>query len=129
MDGVGGTIKNAVYRDAKSGKVTINSAKEFAEYVNKTITGISSLYMPITQVIKEPKDINEAPKIPKTLKIHIPCRVLNEGENPRFNFFYLGSDTDPFYSQIYRVKSECEHILKSPVDDNQCPQCRNKIWC
>ena len=31
MDGVGGTMKNAVYRDVKSGKVTINSAKEFAE--------------------------------------------------------------------------------------------------
>ena len=79
--------------------------------------------MPIAQVIEEPKDVNEAPKIPKTLKIHKLCRILNKGENPRFNFFYLGSDTDPFYSQIYRVKSECEHVLKSPVDDNQCPQC------
>ena len=58
-------MKNAVYRDVKSGKVTINSAKEFAEYANKTITGISSLYMPIAQVIEEPKDINEAPKFPK----------------------------------------------------------------
>ena len=45
MDGIGGSLKNAVYRDVKSGKAIINDAKEFAEYADKTIKQISSLYM------------------------------------------------------------------------------------
>ena len=44
VDGIG-TLKKAAYRDVKSGKAIINDAKEFAEYADKTIKGISSLYM------------------------------------------------------------------------------------
>ena len=40
MNGIGGTLKNAVYRDVKPGKAIINDTKEFAEYVDKTIKGI-----------------------------------------------------------------------------------------
>ena len=43
MDGIGRTFKNVVYRDVQSGKAIINDAKEFAEYVDKTVKGISSL--------------------------------------------------------------------------------------
>ena len=43
MDGIGGTLKNAVYHDVKSGRAIINDAKEFAEYADKTIKKISSL--------------------------------------------------------------------------------------
>ena len=71
----------------------------------------------LSPAIEHPKDINEAPKIPETLKIHKLCCILNKGENPRFNFLSR---------KIYHVKSECEHLLKSPVDDNQCPQCEIK---
>ena len=37
MDGIGGTLKNTVYREVKSGKAIINDAKEFAQYADKTI--------------------------------------------------------------------------------------------
>ena len=37
MDGIGGTLKNTVYREVKSGKAIINDAKEFAQYGDKTI--------------------------------------------------------------------------------------------
>ena len=37
MDGVGGTVKNVVFRDAKSGKCRINSPKEIAEYAFKRV--------------------------------------------------------------------------------------------
>ena len=40
MNGIGGTLKNAVYRDVKPGKAIINDTKEFAEYADKTIKGI-----------------------------------------------------------------------------------------
>ena len=50
MDGIGGTIKNKVYRDVMFNKCLIKNAKDFAEYANKTISGITSTYMPITHI-------------------------------------------------------------------------------
>ena len=75
MVGIGGTLKNAIYRDVKSGKAIINDAKEFAVYVDKTIKGISSLYMSSDDVIIE--------------------------QDPSFHFYYLASDDDPFHAQSY----------------------------
>ena len=43
MYGVGETIKSVVSRDVKSGKCTINSLKEFAEYANKSVESIATL--------------------------------------------------------------------------------------
>ena len=45
MDSVGGTIKNMIFQHIKSKKCVINGAKAFAEYANKTINGISCLYL------------------------------------------------------------------------------------
>ena len=42
---MGGTIKNKVYQDAMSNKYMIKNAKDFAEDANKTISGITSIYM------------------------------------------------------------------------------------
>ena len=69
MDRIGGTLKNAVYRDVKSGKAIIKDAKEFAEYADKAIKGISSLYMSSDDVIVEQEEIKTAPKILETPKI------------------------------------------------------------
>ena len=69
MDGIGGTFKNAAYRDIKSGKAIINDANEFADYADKTIKGISSLYMSSDDVIVEQEEIKTAPKILETPKI------------------------------------------------------------
>ena len=38
MDGVGGTIKHRVFRDVKSGKVTIKNAEHFAEYADTILS-------------------------------------------------------------------------------------------
>ena len=59
MDGIGGTLKNAVYLDVRSGRAIINDAKEFAEYADKMIQGISSLYMSSDDVIVEQEEIKK----------------------------------------------------------------------
>ena len=59
MDGIGGTLKNAVYLDVRSGRAIINDAKEFAEYADKIIQGISSLYMSSDDVIVEQEEIKK----------------------------------------------------------------------
>ena len=51
IDGIGGPIKNKVYRDVMSNKCLIKNAKDFAEYANKTINGIISIYMPINELL------------------------------------------------------------------------------
>ena len=43
MDGIGGAVKNAVFRKVLSGAVKISSPKEFAEYVNH-VSEVHSLY-------------------------------------------------------------------------------------
>ena len=47
----------------------INGAKDFAEYANKVINGISCLYLAENEVMGEPHDIEKPPKIPRTLKV------------------------------------------------------------
>ena len=96
MDGIGGTLKNAVYSDVKSGKAIINYAKEFAEYADKTIKGISFKYMSSGNVIVEQEEIKTAPKIPETLKIHKFVRSMQKGKDPSLHFSYLASNDDPF---------------------------------
>ena len=50
MDDTGETTKNKVYQDVMPYKCLIKNAKDFAEYANKTISGITSTYMPIAHI-------------------------------------------------------------------------------
>ena len=62
MDGVGGTIKNKVFREVKSVRLTITSPEEFSN---------AAEYLPITEMIGEPS--YDAPKITDTLKNPYGC--------------------------------------------------------
>ena len=53
-----------------SNKCLIKYAKDFAEYANKTISGITSIYMPMYELLTEPDNIENALKILETLSIH-----------------------------------------------------------
>ena len=87
MDGVGGTIKNRVYRDVMSNKCLIKSAEEFSNHANKVVNGITSLYLPESDLLAEPDNIEEAPKIPETLSVHMLGRNFNEDSVCLFEFF------------------------------------------
>ena len=77
MDGVGGTVKNMIFQHVKSKKCVINGAKDFAEYANKIINGISCLYLAEDEIMAEPQDIETSPKIPRTLKVRKVLRTYN----------------------------------------------------
>ena len=51
MDNIDGTIKNKVYRNVMPNKCLIKNAKDFAEYANKTINSITSIYMPTNELL------------------------------------------------------------------------------
>ena len=71
MDDVGGTVKNIIFRKVKSGIVTIDSPFEFHQAILKVVPSIKSVYLPDTDVLNEPENIEqESKKITETLKIH-----------------------------------------------------------
>ena len=70
MDGVGGTVKNIVFKEVKSGRLSIKTPRQFAEAADKLVA-IDCLYLPEDGLLNEPDNIKiESPKIPDTLKIH-----------------------------------------------------------
>ena len=108
MDGIGGTIKNKVYRDVMFNKCLIKNAKDFAEYANKTNSGITSIYMLIYELLTEPDNMENSPKTLETLPIHKVTRSFNE-DNIRFiDFFRVANDDDPFFTQFYRKDDDPE---------------------
>ena len=131
MDGIGGTVKNVVYQHVKSKKCVIDSAKCFAEYADKTVKGISSIYMAQSEMMVEPSSVAVAPKIPKTLGIHKVVRRFNEDGVCVLEFFQLAYDEEPFHTQWYRKEGDpevCGHNLLPLAfnSDNTCAYCRGK---
>ena len=122
MDGIGGTLKNAVYRDVKSGKAISNDAQEFAEYADKTIIRISCLYMSSDDVIVEQQEIKTAAKISETFKKHKFVRFMQKGKGRLFHFYYLASDDDPFPSLL-----ECKHMIQEVINEDFCISCQKWV--
>ena len=56
MDGIGGTVKNTVFRKVLSGKVVIRSPEDFTRYANQ-ICQVDSLYLPTAEIPDEPEDV------------------------------------------------------------------------
>ena len=70
MDGVGGTVKNVVFRKAKSAQILIYSPREFCEAVNTFVSSILAVHLPESETIIEPKGIEVSRKIKEILTVH-----------------------------------------------------------
>ena len=107
MDGIGGTVKKLVFRQVKSGKCVINSPRGFAEYSQQIVSGITSLYMPESEVREEPAHVINAPKIPTTLQVHNVEPLYNKDQVVcLLRFYQTASDASPFHTQWYRRANE-----------------------
>ena len=111
MSDVGGTVKKMIFRHVKSKKCVINGAKDFAEYANKIINGISCLYLAENEIMAEPQDIEASPKIKRTLKVHKVLRTYNEDNVCKIEFYKLADETDPFHIQWYRKEGDQEDFV------------------
>lgn len=111
MDGIGGTIKNVVFRQVKSGKTIINSAEDFCKAANQFCPSIATLFQQSEVLLKEPVDIQKAPVIPSTLKIHkfkrLPATASGE---VTIDFYFLSNSKEPCHSQKYLTRKGCGHI-------------------
>ena len=93
MDDVGGTIKHQVFRDAKWGKVPITNAEHFAAHTDAILNGIKSLYMPMDEVLEEPKDIEKSsPRIDGALEVHNSARYFSTDGLCKLEFFKKAVD-------------------------------------
>ena len=78
MDGIGGTVKNTIFRNVLSGEVVIGSPEEFARYVNQ----ICEAEIPDT-----PEDVQYSSSIPDTLKIQQVVCGLSKYKIPYLKFY------------------------------------------
>ena len=58
--------------------------------------------MPIYELLTEPDNIENVPKIPETLSIYKVTRSFNENNICFIDFFRVANDDDPFFTQLYR---------------------------
>ena len=59
MDGAGETVKNIIFRKVESGFVTIDSPFEFHQSILKFVPSLKSVYLPDTDVLNEPENIEQ----------------------------------------------------------------------
>ena len=100
MDGVGGTVKNVVFWNVKSGKCTITSPEKFADFANKRLESITALYLPQCELFVETSEVSKAPKIAQTLQVHKVVRHFSKNGIVYLKFYYLASDEKPFFHAI-----------------------------
>ena len=101
MDGVGGTVKNLIFRKVKSGQVVIYSTQEFSEAVKTLVPAIDVVYLPENENIIEPKGIKSSRKIKETLKIHKLERKVDPNGNTCISFYKIVDDEELFHVQWY----------------------------
>ena len=77
MDETGGTIKNKVYREVKSGRMAVDSQKDLAMHARHLIQSTTTLYLPKREIFEEPAGIKNAPYIIDTLDVHKIKREKN----------------------------------------------------
>ena len=78
----------------------MRTLEEFAVAVQMLVPTITSIYLPISEILKEPVDIEDAPKIPETLKVHKVQRRFDRNSVPVLKFS-KSSNEIPFFRQYY----------------------------
>ena len=128
MERVRGTVKNVIFRKVKSGFVTIDSPFEFHQAILKFVPSIKSVYLPDTNVLNEPENIEqESKKIPETLQVHHVERFEMKGLYG-LKFFLLSENEQTFYTQWYSSGKDvviCGHKI-ADLDDNHCALCHEE---
>ena len=71
MDSIGIALRNCFYHELMSGKFVIDTPKSFAEYADKEVKGITSLYLLAKDALIKPDSIEASPRIKYALQNHL----------------------------------------------------------
>ena len=99
MNGVGGTVKNVVFRKVNSGQVVINFPQEFSQAVKSFVPSINAFYLPESEsnAVYQAKRHQCAKKIKDSLKLRKLERKGNANGNLYINFFKIEDDGEPIH--------------------------------
>ena len=125
MDGIGGTIKNKVFQEVKSGRIVVTIPEDFARHARKLIESVTTLYLPTKEILPEPASVSDAPYIKGTLDVHRIIRRKNIQGVMYLEFYRLSSDEVPFFTQYYRNDDDpivCGHQSFND-GPNKCASC------
>ena len=120
MDGIGGCVKNVVYRAVLAEKVVINTPKEFSDFANDHIKTISVLYMSSSEILNEPEHIKDTPYVESmcTLQVHMIKSFKTKAGFSYLEFYRIATEEKPFYTHWYRRTGD----LTDPCGHNDLPE-------
>ena len=121
MDGIGRTLKNSIYWDVMSGKCVNDIPKQFAQFAESAVKRITSLYLPTEEILKEPDDIRNSPRITDALQIHKVKRCFDNRKKCFLELYNLGTNNEPFFTQFYG-RGACGH-QNNALGGNHCGLC------
>ena len=105
VDGIGGTVKDAVYRHVLSKQVVIASPQIFAEYANKICQGISVLFVEDLDLSYHDECRANAQYVKGTLQVHFIQRTIRGGKCV-LNFFETSESIVPLNSKECKLNRE-----------------------
>ena len=122
MDGTGGTIENQVFQEIKSDKLSVRTPKEFSDAAQKLVPYITLVYLPLSEILEEPDNINQAPKIPETLQNTQGEKQQQPVWNPINRILNLPNEELPYHTCYYGkpVDSDVYGHRKSNADEKTC---------
>ena len=130
MDGIGGCVKNVVYRAVMAGREVITTPKEFAVCADRLVKGIRCIYLPVGDVMIEPDNVKDAPYSTDMhiLQVHMAKRLITNSGFHCLQLFRIASDDEPFHDQWYRRNDgvePCGHFdIPNGYDiHNTCGRC------
>ena len=127
MDGIGGTVKHAIFKKVKSGLILINSPEEFANATAKFLPSITTVFLSEGDVMVEPEGTAQAKWIDGTQKVHMLERRIMNGI-AGIDFFFDAAQDGPFHTQWYPNEDgllQCGHDVAG-INENHCGSCRGK---
>ena len=130
MDGIGGCVKNVVYRAVMAGREVIKTPEEFAKCADRLVKGVHCVYQPIEEMLEEPEYIKEAPYSTnmQILKVHKAHRVITRNGFHCMQLYFIATDGESFHDQWYKKDDgtePCGHfdVVGNDRIDTICAKC------
>ena len=103
VDGIGGCVKQKIFRHVKSFKVVLSNAEEFASYAYKVVEGIDMIYNDTSQI---PNTLKEALAVQVTATKKVRMIQHSIGTNEvKLSFYAHTHATDPFIEKYCKASS------------------------
>ena len=128
VDGIGGTVKHAVYSHVLTNRVAIKSPKQFAKYANEILPKITdqcgeneSMELGYQSECQE-----KAKKVNRTLKVHCVKRFM-QNSSCQLKFFMTSKSLDPLAEVQYQVAVFPQHVSYK-IETYVLVQYEGELW-